>query len=208
MIRLILSISVVFLLAFKMRSSEFNDVQMKKTDPDTIPKTAIKGSGFIGGDFTHFKGNLNVLYLNPKICVFGLNHESLPYTVFITPNFIKDSIPANILNNLYKAKELSLKPSFSEDTNSSFEHCRIPDWLTDFKELEVLKLDFVDLDELSKLKSLPIKKLMLERSKYSNQKRIQNIIENMESLNEVVYDSSMASVIKYMDQTRIKFSAF
>lgn len=206
MIRSILIISIVFLLAFKMQYLDFNAIQMKKINPDTIPKSVIKGSGFIGGDFAHSKGNLNVLYLNPKICVFGLNNESCPYTIFITPNFNRDSIPPNILKDLYKAKELILKPSFSEFKESSLEHCKIPDWLTDFKEIEVLKLDFVDLDELSKLKFLPIKKLIIENIKYSDEDRIQNMIESMENLIEVVYDSSMVRVVKNMERARIKFS--
>jgi hypothetical protein len=181
----------------------FNLILMEKPKQDTIPKSIIKGSGVVYADLNSPKGKGKLLFISPKCTVVGL--DNLPYTLFTTPEFSEFNLPPNIQKNIYEVKKFILQPSFI--TEATIKYCTIPKWLTNFKMIETLRLQYVELDDLYYLEDLHIQHLVLENIKYNDCKKVFDAIKKFRYLKAVTYDRSLSNdLIKLMKELNLKLT--
>jgi len=167
---------------------------MTKAQQDEIPKSIIKGDGVIHADLDSSKGTGKLLFISPKCTVVGLNN--LPYMLFATPEFSEDILPPNIRKRIHEIKELVLQPSFSTQANKSILYCKIPKWLVNFKKIESLRFEHVDLGDLNCLYDLPIQHLTFENVKY-NDTDLLNTIKKFKHLNQIFFDKSLSADLRH-----------
>jgi hypothetical protein len=186
---------------------------MKIANPDanfdSIPRTIIKGSGFIGGNFDHPNGQLGVLYLNPQASIFGLNNSTTPFAMYISTEYNLNNLPAKFLKDLPKIKYVLIKPSFDVEREKNLKHSKIPDWIKEFSGIEELALIFIDVENLAILSSLSIKQIrFLDILIKDNNKFLQNLAK-IKSLEEVQYDISLKGFVdQNKHKIKINFSQF
>jgi hypothetical protein len=179
---------------------------MRKLNPETIPVTEIKATFISTTEVKHPKGMLHFKYNDDFMTVFTLNNDTTPYFICISNDFEVDhDVPNEIRINLWKAKEILFRPRFTSNIHEKIDSCDIPSWLTKFKELEVLRLDYVNIDEIELVKDLPIKSLALSNISCSNFDMFIKKLESMVLLQEIYYDQSIdISVFKFSDSCKIK----
>jgi hypothetical protein len=168
---------------------------MKKAEQEEIPRSIIKGSsGGISGDLSSLNGKGKLLLADPKCFVIGL--ENLPYILFTTPEFLEENLPTNIGKNIYEVKKLVLKPTFFVGASKAIKYCTIPEWLTNFKKIEDLRFEYVEIDDLNYLRNLPIQHLIFENIKFSDSKKIIAAIKQFKHLKDISYDQSFSIDLK------------
>jgi hypothetical protein len=69
--------------------------------------------------------------------------------------------------------------------------------MSNFKEIEHLRLEYVEIDDLSYLKDLPIQHLILENIKYDDSKKLIAAIKVFKYLKEISYDQSLSADIRH-----------
>jgi hypothetical protein len=172
----------------------FSNNIMEWPKQEDIPKSIIKGKGAIAADLSSLKGKGKILFVNPKCVVIGLGDT--PYRLFITPDFHEENLPSELQKHIFDVKELILKPTFSVGTSKRVEYCSIPKWLTKFNRIELLRFEYVELDNLKYLKELPVHHLIIENIKYLNSKTVITAIKQFRQLKEVSYDGTLPQDIK------------
>ncbi|MFC1224438.1 hypothetical protein ACFE6N_11555 [Pedobacter sp. BG31] len=178
---------------------------MKKPYQEEIPRSIIKGSGVIHADLNTSKGTGNLLYVSLECTVVGLYNN--PYMLFTTPEFNENILPLNISKDIYEVKEIILQPSFSIETRNAVTYSIIPKWLSNFKKIESLRLEYVELDNLNYLIDLPIQHLIFENIKYSNDKKLIHAIKQFKYLKEISYDRSLPTeVIRLIEELNLKLT--
>lgn len=159
---------------------------MRKQKNNEIPRSILRGSGFICTDLRSEAGE-KLLFINPQCAVVGIEDE--PYLLFVTPEFDDKILPLNLKGIIYKVKRIVLQPTFL-DKMLDPEYYSIPIWLTDFKELEHLSLKSINVDNLIYLHDLPVKYLELSKVFFSDKDRILTAISYFSCLKELVYDET------------------
>lgn len=161
---------------------------MKKSDQQEIPRSIIKGSGSIAADLSSLNGAGKILFVDPKCVVLGIETE--PFRLFITPEFSIESLPLSLRKNIYRVKELILKPTFAVGMDDKIKACQIPIWIKSFTKVQCLRFEFVSLDNLSIVRDLPIQHLIIENITYNNSKKLIADIRSLNHLKEISYDQS------------------
>lgn len=161
---------------------------------EEIPRSIIKGSGGIGADLSSLNGKGKIIFVDPKCAVIGL--DDLPYMLFITPDFREEYLPPDIRKNVYEVKKLVVQPTFS-GVSKSAKFCAVPKWLVNFKKIEYLRFEYVELDDLIYLKDLPIQQLVIENIKYDDGKKLIATIKQFKHLKEISYDQSLPGDIRH-----------
>ena len=164
---------------------------MKKPQQEDIPRSIIKGSGIVVGDLSSLNGKGKLLFVDPKCFVVGL--ENLPYMLFVTPEFHEESLPPSIGKSIYEVKKLVLQPNFFVGTSKPEKFCGVPRWLINFKKIEYLRFEQIELNDLNYLEGLPIQHLILENIKYSDSKKLIAAIKQFKLLKEISYDQSLSA---------------
>ena len=167
---------------------------MEKPKQEEVPRSIIKGSGGIGADLSSLNGKGKILFVDPKCSVIGLG--DLPYMLFTTPEFREENLPFNIRRNIYEVKKLVVQPTFL-GVSKSEKFCTVPKWLVNFKKIEYLRFEYVELDDLSYLKDLPIKHLIIENIKYHDGKKLIAAIKQFKHLKEISYDQSLPEDVRH-----------
>jgi len=176
------------------------NINMTKPQQEDIPKTVIKGSGGIGADLSSLNGKGKVLFADPTCFIIGI--DDLPYMMFVTPEFNKNILPVPIQEHIYGIKSLIFKPSFFVGKkHAQIKPCEISSLITDFKHIEYLQLENVDIDNLSLLKELPIEHLSLKTITYTNSSEIFQVIKHFRYLKEISYDHSITNDLKHEIET-------
>jgi len=153
-----------------------------------IPRSTIKTFS-IGSDVDFLNGKDKLLFLSPECVVTGL--DNLPNVVFITPKFDFEKLPAAVWMAIYAAKTLIIQPSFYTGKKAVTQHSSIPQWVYNFKELESLQLNRMDIDNLHSFTVLPIKELVLKNVNYSDNQGLINSIRQFPQLKKIMYDDSV-----------------
>jgi hypothetical protein len=178
--------------------------QMKKPQQNSVPKTIIKGSGFISTDFSFLKGKgePQILLLDPNSTVIGFRNR--PYLIYATSKLNYQSLPINIRESIDNVKMLVLQSSFSNEIKSENDFKAIPDWINNLKSIEYLRLDDIDIDQLNKLKTLPIHHLILINVKYSNEVLLIKSLMKLKGIRYLAYDNSVSSQTISLINQKIK----
>ena len=180
---------------------------MKNPSQQEIPKSTIKGSGAVAVDLSYLHGKGKVLLADPRCFIIG--SENSPYRVFTTPEFPEVSLPVNLKNDIYEVKELIFKPTFSTGDSKIINYCIIPNWLARFKKVEVLRFEYVELNNLICLKDLPIQHLLIGKIKYDDSKKLTNVLGQFKNLKEISYDSSVSiDLIHSLERLNLKLTLF
>jgi len=161
---------------------------------DTIPKSIIKGSGFINADLTFLKGRGKILAISPQFAVVGLGES--PYILYATPQFDANALPQKIEKNIHEVNRIIFQATFSVDPGLETVYSQIPDWMNNFKNLKFLKLSHVNLDKLALATSLPIRHLVLNDIQCNNPIKLIEAIKKFNSLKYVVYDQLSSNELK------------
>jgi hypothetical protein len=179
---------------------------MEKLKQDQIPRSIIKGTGAIGADLSSLNGKGKVLFADPRCFVIGVN--DLPYAMFATPVFRAKFLPIDIRESIYGIKNLIFKPSFFVGKkHTPMKPCEISSWVTDFKKIECLQLENVNLDDLISLKDLPIEQLSLKSVIYTNDQQIIRSIKHFKCLKEIFYDYSLTNNLKHeLEKLHVKMT--
>lgn len=178
---------------------------MEKSNHKEIPRSIIKGGNSIHTDFDLLDGKTTLLFVSPNCTVVGL--KNVPYMLFTTPDFNTNVLPLKIRKDIYEVKQLVLQPSFSSEIRESVAYCAIPKWLTNFKKLELLRFEYVELAELSSLNNLPIQNLIFENIKYEDSQKLIDAIKQFKHLEEVSYDHSLgAELIRSVKKLNLKLT--
>jgi len=127
--------------------------------------------------------------------------------LFTTPDFNETVLPLNIKKDIYEVKELVLQPSFSTEAHKLIRYCTIPKWLTNFKKIESLRFEYVELGELNSLNGLPIQHLTFENIKYDDSQKLIEAIKQFKHLKEVSYDRSLSTgLIHSIEKLNLKLT--
>jgi len=171
---------------------------------EEIPRSIVKGSGGIGADLSSLNGKGKILFLDPKCVVIGLG--DFPYILFITPEFCEENLPPDIRKNVYDVKKLILQPTFSAVSKPA-KFCAVPKWLVNFKKIECLRFEYVELGDLIQLADLPIQQLIIENIKYDDGDRLIAVIKQFKHLKEISYDHSLpADLIRSIKGLNLKLT--
>ncbi len=163
---------------------------MKQQQKKDIPKTVIKGSGGIGTDLSSLNENDKILFADPKCFIIGSN--GLPHMIFVTPQFNANFLPIHLRESIFNIKSLIFKPSFFVGKkNTPVATCQMSPWIADFKHIEYLQLENVDIHNLKLLKGLPIRHISLVSVKFTNNHEIFEAIKHFKALKEISYDRSI-----------------
>jgi len=166
---------------------------MKDPRQEDIPKSVLRGYNSYGADLRYLNGKGKMLFLDPRCVVIGL--ENLPYTVFLTPEFDLENLPNEIRKDIYEAKQLILQSTFSGVNPKSAKFCVIPKSASNFKNINFLRLSYVELDDLDILKNLPIEHLILENVKFDDSDNLIISITQLNNLKEISYDKSLTNYV-------------
>jgi hypothetical protein len=168
---------------------------MEKPQQEEIPKSIIKGSGIVAADLSSLHGKGKILFVHPGCFVIGLDNS--PYMLFTTPEFNEGVLPPNIGKHIYDVKKLVLQPTFSVKASKEIRYCTIPKWLNNFKKIEYLRFEYVELDDLEYLENLPIQHIVFENVKYNDDKKVISAIKRFKHLKEISYDQSVSTDLRH-----------
>ncbi|NEU06985.1 hypothetical protein GZH53_01560 [Flavihumibacter sp. R14] len=167
---------------------------MEKNNED-IPTSVIKGSGFVNVNWGEEK-NGSVMLVKPDCVLLGVNN--LPCILYATPgtNFQQYQIG----DEIYKIRKLVLRSSFKSKSYSKDLNIEIPEWITDFRELEKIYLDNLVIDNLNLIKNLPLTHLGFRNVRLANEGEIVNLVNQMDRLKEISFDLSFHHIIPFLNQ--------
>ncbi|WP_293312928.1 hypothetical protein [Pedobacter sp. UBA5917] len=155
---------------------------------ENLPKSVIKGSGFINTDLEFRDSGDTIMFLSPQCVVIGF--EGLPHTLFSTPDFDSVQIPDILQEKIYQVRKIILKKTFSDEALKEGIFFDIPNWLIGFDALECIDFDGVNLDHLSILKNLSIKHLILHNTSFSSKEKIKATFSSFKKLTKIDCDQS------------------
>ena len=113
--------------------------------------------------------------------------------LFVTPEFNESELPPNLIKEIYEVKEIVLQSSFLTDVHTRTQYDALPEWLVNFKNIESLAVEFIDLEGMGSLKEMPVQKITFKNVTYNDEDKIIEIIKQLKHLNEVYYDQSFSS---------------
>lgn len=153
-----------------------------------IPVSKITNTT-VYADFSGLDGEGTILFLNPKCTLVGLN--GVPYILYITADFNLNDLIDAIGDDLYKVKQIILKPSFLSGTSENVKFCKVPDWLMAFRNVDLIKFECVQLDELWVWRDLPVQHFVFKNVSFDDQTIFTDAIAQFTLLNEITYDDSL-----------------
>ncbi|QKJ30325.1 hypothetical protein HQ865_11320 [Mucilaginibacter mali] len=155
----------------------------------TIPQTIIRAQT-IYTDFGFLKDRGKVLFITPKCVIVGIGE--MPFMLLGTPQFSIENLPPNIKKNADDIKMLVLQSTFSTEPYLKDKVCKIPSWVTFFKNAKYIKLNHVDLTQLSDLANLVVEHLVLINVKYTGDDKVIAAIKKLQYLKYIAYDGSLS----------------
>ncbi|MDB5121283.1 MAG: hypothetical protein JWN56_2501 [Sphingobacteriales bacterium] len=164
---------------------------MKAPNPEEIPRSIIKGSGFVNADFGSLGDKGKLLLLDTRCVVVGLG--DIPHTVFATPQFSDVELPLKFSENIFEVKNFVFQATFSSELRMKNQFCKIPEWLINFKNIESLILDLVELDDLAFLKDLPIQYLTFQNAKINDENRLIDAIKQLKQLKGITVNNKFSA---------------
>lgn len=181
------------------------EVYKKEWKQKVMPKINIQDTGSIYADLNSPKSKSSILLMTPKCTIIGLHN--LPYCLFTTPDFNETILTPHLRENIYEIKELILQPSFSNEFHNSITYDSIPKWLTNFKKLEVVRFNYIELDDLDVLHDLPIEYLTIRNIKYNDNQKLIGAIKQFKDLKELSYDHSLPTeLVQSLRKTNLKLT--
>ena len=156
-------------------------------DPEEIPRTILRyDTAHV--DWGNFKDG-KILFLNPNYVLIG--HGDLPHTLFATPQFSEETLLSNIGESIYKVKTILLQSTFMAKKNADNAYYPIPEWISNFKEVDHLTLRQAELDNLEFLEDMPIQQLVLFNVSVHNIDPVIISISQFKNLQTIEYDQSI-----------------
>ncbi len=151
----------------------------------------LPGFSAYGFNLKGMSANSNILMANKSGIILKYSDET--YYLFATYDLDLKALSPNFLNNaLEKVKVMFIRHSLQGEDRSASWH-KIPDWVTNFKNIECLILDNVDLQNESMLKELKLKFLGILSAKIKNTQPFIQIISKISSLEFLMYKSLFSS---------------
>ncbi|MDP9076053.1 MAG: hypothetical protein M3O71_01390 [Bacteroidota bacterium] len=139
----------------------------------------------VDADFIEREGK--ILFASPACIVIGIG--DLTHSLFTTPEFTVTLLPPNVAANIHEVKWIILQVTFSEGSQIK-KNYPIPQWLSDFKKIELLKLVNADLDNLIDITGLPVQHLVLENIGFTDSDNLVATIQQFKQLRYLAYDES------------------
>lgn len=173
---------------------------MKKPRQEDIPRTILKGPGMGRIDLSGLEGG-KMLLLSPECIVVGIG--DVPHLMFTTPEFTTELLPPNVAEGIHEVKRIVLQSTFltKPELKKSYP---LPKWLTGFKKVKHLKLADATLDNLSNLKDLPIKHLLICDTRFSDADNLVAAIQQFKHLKYLAYDQSFpVNVVEAVQQLNL-----
>jgi hypothetical protein len=178
---------------------------MEWPNQEEIPKSYSSGNVSIGVDFGSLKDEGKILFVNPECSVIGA--EDTPYMLFATPNFDEIDLPSIVKNRIHEVKSLVFQPSFIRKVWKVSEHSLIPKWIADFKQVDFMRFQRVNVDDLSYVTELPVQHLILEDIILSDSDNLIIAISQFKYLKEISYDESLPlEVVEAIEKLNLKLT--
>lgn len=159
-----------------------------------IPKSRIKGSGFVNTDLDSKNNGEKLLFTHPNCVVVGL--DDLPYMLFVTPDFDEKKLPPVVNEKIHEVKKIVLKSTFSDEMLNRQKYYSIPKWLISFNKVEYIDLEDADLDDLELLKECPIKHFVFRNVKFDNLEKVASALRLFKNLVDISCNPSFSSYFK------------
>lgn len=159
---------------------------MKKPSQEDIPRTILKYST-VSVDAGFYEWGGKILFLSPTCVVLGI--REVTHSLYTTPKFTTELLPPNVAESIHEVKLIILQSTFSIEPGLR-KNYPIPQWLSDFKKVEHLKLADANLDNLNNLKDLPIQHLILNDTWFSDADNLVATIKQFKQLKYLAYNES------------------
>jgi hypothetical protein len=159
---------------------------MKKPSQEAIPISILKNS-MIGVDAGFLEQGGKILSLSPECIVIGF--WDLTHSLYATPEFTLMLLPPNVAANIHEVKWIILQVTFYEGSQIK-KNYPIPQWLSDFKKVELLKLVNANLDNLIDITDLPVQHLVVEDVSFSGADNLVAAIKQFKQLKCLAYGES------------------
>ncbi|GAA4779434.1 hypothetical protein GCM10023231_02760 [Olivibacter ginsenosidimutans] len=172
---------------------------MDENNKKNIPKSTIKGSGFVNINWNGEKSG-SLMYSSSNCILLG--KEDVPYMLYTTPNIVQ-LLAAKKGEGLYKIRKLVLTSFFGSKTNSNNPYTEIPEWIGNFQELQEIYFENINVDRLEIVKSLYLTKLSFKNVTFRHISSICRSINGLSMLEEIHHDESFHDVLLCLDK-RIK----
>lgn len=127
--------------------------------------------------------NASILYFTESCMLFG--RFSTPYALVIAPDFNPRTVPITLLNSMYQVQILYVE-DMDHGSRQKAMRFDVPEWINNFKNLQVLKFDGLELGELQNRNLLSVRHLIVGRIKYDKALRVNDLVD-LNSLNYLVY---------------------
>ncbi|HEY5748488.1 MAG TPA: hypothetical protein VIU12_20605 [Chryseolinea sp.] len=165
---------------------------------DSIPEDVKARLNAILPEFSARGFNLNGVPTHPNILLANessllLKYSDEKYFLFATYDFDPTAPNMNHLKADFEMiKVVALKHALQvEDRSKPYPYHKVPDWLNDFKNLESLILDNVDLQNDTILEGLNLKVLGIQKAKLDSMQLIEKI-SKMGGLEFLLYRSTFS----------------
>lgn len=159
-------------------------------------RSIIKGSGFLRVNWGDEK-NGSVLFFQGDTVLLGIC--SIPFALYTTARFDKNTLPNEHVKNLYQLEKLFLTGDYSSIRVKENRPYEIPLWINDLENLSFLYLDHFDLSGLTNLRIQNLKTLVLKNAHIIDIPNLLIEILTFKNLTHIAYDESCIPLI---DQLR------
>ena len=174
-----LSILIYGIVIF-VKHKELNKTMTKNKNNETNSRTT---GFFVGFDTTLFKPRSKVLNYRNNVMLIAT--DGVPYYLSLSPEIDPTKIK--------KLKDHIASLQFVDfETNSdlSKRFYELPEWLSNERHLNYLKLNSFKINDFALIKLLPLKHLMLNNLMIANKSRALNDICEMKALNYLVFNDT------------------